>query len=304
MLKTRAPSTVLRVPAVTAIGMGDTADVLRIGLSIVVNLVIWVAIPLLVFPGPVQRWSSRLLEDFERLRVASGVRRAAPLLMQMMLLPPRIRDRVDGHGLAPLYVMRWWRALPLATAIKTLQFLLLLFVAANVDDMADWEHLRLSADPGPQPGVVQALLSSIVALPTMVRLWDFGAIGKVPPFLFWALILIVEVRLANRINLTSSGNRGTVAAYDLEYLTGLRDKESARMEYRRCWAVVALLTVAAQCATVLRRWEETQPDCQIPRVSMQPVEHAIWRAHRTRRARARRHNERQFKAHAALVGLR
>jgi hypothetical protein len=34
---------------------------------------------------------------------------------------------------------------------------------------------------------------------------------------------------------------------------------------------------------------------------VQPVEHAIWRAHRTRRARARRHNERQFKAHAALV---
>ncbi|MCL7370520.1 hypothetical protein [Streptomyces ardesiacus] len=73
------------------------------------------------------------------------------------------------------------------------------------------------------------------------------------------------------------------------------------MEDRRCWPVVALLTVAAQCAAVLRRWEETQPDCQIPRVSVQPVERVIWRAHRTRRARARRHNERQFKAHAALV---
>ncbi|MGW6911654.1 hypothetical protein [Streptomyces sp. NPDC054940] len=167
--------------------------------------------------------------------------------------------------------------------------------------MADWEHLRLSADPGPQPGMVQELLSSIVAVPMSVRHWDSSAIGRVAALLFWTLILIAEVRLLGRMNLTSSGNRSTHAAYDLEVLAGHQDKESARMEYRRCWPVVALLTVAAQCATVLRRWEETQPDCQIPRVSMQPVERAIWRAHRTRRARARRHNERQFKAHAALV---
>ncbi|WP_456193547.1 hypothetical protein [Streptomyces sp. QTS137] len=167
--------------------------------------------------------------------------------------------------------------------------------------MADWEHLRLSADPGPQPGVVQALLSSIVAVPMSVRLWDFSAISRVTEVLFWALILIAEVRLLKRMNLTSYGNGATHAVYDLEALAGYPDKKSARMEDRRCWPVVALLTVAAQCATVLRRWEETQPDCQIPRVSMQPVERAIWRAHRTRRARARRHNERQFKAHAALV---
>ncbi|MEV0040606.1 hypothetical protein [Streptomyces sp. NPDC050804] len=96
-----------------------------------------------------------------------------------------------------------------------------------------------------------------------------------------------------------ASNGAALAAYDLEFLDG--EKKSARLEDRRCWPVVALLTVAAQCATVLRRWEETQPDCQIPRVSVQPVERAIWRAHRTRRARAGRHNERQFKAHAALV---
>ncbi|MET8023804.1 hypothetical protein [Streptomyces avermitilis] len=167
--------------------------------------------------------------------------------------------------------------------------------------MADWEHLRLSADPGPQPGVVQALLSSIVAVPMSVRLWDFSAISKVTQLLFWALIFIAEVRLIKRMNLSSSGNGASYAPYDLETLAGYPIKESARMEDRRCWPVVALLTVAAQCATILRRWEETQPDCQIPRVSMEPVERAIWRAHRTRRTRARRHNERQFKAHAALV---
>ncbi|MGW1712533.1 hypothetical protein [Streptomyces sp. NPDC002156] len=272
-----------------------------IGFLIVgIELVVGVAIALLLIPGPVQRWSSRSAERFERLRAVSGVRRAAPLLTQM-LLPPRIRDRVDGHGLAPLYVVRWWRALPLAMPIKTLRFVLLLLVLMNVHDMADWQHLQLSADPGPQPGVVQALLSSIVAVPMSVRLWDFSAISKVPPFLFWALILVAEVRLLKRTNLTSSGSGATYAAYDLESLAGYPDKESARMEYRRCWPAVALLTVAAQCATVLRRWEETQPDCQIPRVSVQPVEQAIWRAHRTRRARARRHSERQFKAHAALV---
>jgi hypothetical protein len=266
-----------------------------------IELVLGVAIALLFIPGPVQRWSSRSVERFERLRVVSGVRRAAPLLIQILLLPPRTLERVDGHGLAPVYVVRWWRALSLAMPIKTLRFGLLLFVLVKVDDMADWEHLRLSADPGPQPGVVQALLSSIVAVPMAVRLWDFDAIGRVTNLLFWALILIAEVRLLKRMNLTSSGNRATPGAYDLEALAGYPDKESARMEYRRCWPVVALLTVAAQCATVLRRWEETQPDCQIPRVSVQPVEQAIWRAHRTRRARARRHNERQFKAHAALV---
>ncbi|MFF4573881.1 hypothetical protein [Streptomyces sp. NPDC001410] len=109
---------------------------------------------------------------------------------------------------------------------------------------------------------MQALLSHIVAVPMPVRTWGFGAIGKVAKLLAIALILVAEVLLI--------GERGVEDG-------------------------------AAQCATVLRRWEETQPDCQIPRVSMRPVEQAIWMAHRTRRARARRHNERQFKAHAALV---
>ncbi|MCX5316043.1 hypothetical protein [Streptomyces sp. NBC_00154] len=266
-----------------------------------IELVFGVAIALLLIPGPVQRWWLRALERFERLRVASGVRRAAPLLFQMLLLPPRIRDRVDGHGLAPRYVVRWWRALPLAMPIKALRFGLLLLVLLNVDGMADWEHLRLSADPGPKPGVVQKLLSSIVAVPMSVRTWGFGAIGKVATLLAVALFLVAEVLLLRRTTLTSTGSAATHAAYDLEALAEYPDREGARKEYRRCWPIVALLTVAAQCATVLRRWEETQPDCQIPRVSMQPVEQAIWRAHRTCRARARRHNERQFKAHAALV---
>ncbi|MFC4507411.1 MULTISPECIES: hypothetical protein [Streptomyces] len=260
-----------------------------------------VGMVLLYVPGPVQRWGAASLERFERLRADSGVRRAAPLLTQILLLPPRIQDRVGGHGLAPQYVVRWWRARPLAAPINTLRFFLLLLVVGHVDDIADWEQLRLSADPGPQPGLVQALLSSIVAVPASVRSWDFSAISRGTGILIWALILIAEVRFIKRTNLTSSGHSWTLAAYDLEALDEDSKKTSARMEDRRCWPVVALLTVAAQCATVLRRWEETQPDCKIPRISIQPVERVIWRAHRTRRARARRHNERQFKAHAALV---
>jgi len=237
-------------------GIRETVDVLIGFLIVGVELGLAVAIALFFVPGPVQRWSLRSLERFERLRGAWGVRRAAPLLTQILLLPPRIRDRVGGHGLAPPYVVRWWRARPLATLIATLRFGLLLFVLVHVDDMADWEHLRLSADPGPQPGVVQALLSSIVAVPMSVRAWDFSAISKVTGLLFWALILIAEVRLLKRMNLTSSGSDATHAPYDLEALAGYPAKESARMEYRRCWPVVALLTVAAQCAAVLRRWEE------------------------------------------------
>lgn len=269
-------------------------------LILVIELVPVCVIALFLFPGPVQRWSIRSVERFERLRSTLGVRRAAPLLRQMLLLPPRIQDRVDGHGLAPGYVVRWWRALPLATPIKTLQFVLLLLVLVNVDDMADWEDLRLTSDPGPNPGVVQALLSKIVAMPTSMRTADIGFVGQAVILLAIALILVVEVLLIKRSNLTRSGDGEALAAYDLEAL-GFPDKASPLTEYRRCWPVVALLTVAAQCATVLRCWEETQPDCRIPRVSMQPVEQVIWRAYRTRRARARRHNERQFKAHAALV---
>ncbi|WP_370415660.1 hypothetical protein [Streptomyces fradiae] len=270
-------------------------------LILAVELAALVAVPLFLIPGPVQRWGVRSLERFERIRHASGVRRAAPLLTQILVLPARIQDRVDGHGLAPLYVVRWWRAAPLAMPIRTLQFILLEIVLMNVDDMADWEHLRLSADPGPTPGVVQELLSSLIAVPAAVRTWNLGVIGPAAGIAAFALFLAAEMWVIKRSNLTSSGSAATYAAYDLESLTGYPDKTSARMEYRRCWPTVALLTVAAQCATVLRRWEETQPDCQIPRVSMQPVEQVIWRAHRTRRARARRHNERQFKAHAALV---
>ncbi|MEU4098707.1 hypothetical protein [Streptomyces sp. NPDC026673] len=273
-----------------------------IGLLVAIALwLISIGMVLLITSGPVQRWWSGLLERFERLRAAWGLRRAAPLLMQILLLPPRICDRVGGHGLAAQYVVRWWRARPLAVPIKTVRFFLLLFILGHVDDLADWGQLRLSADPGPHPGVVQALLSSIVSVPMSVRLWGFSAFSKVTVLLVWALILVAEVRVIKRMNLIGSGSSLTVAAYDLEALDGYPEKKTPRMEDRRCWPVVPLLTVAVQCATVLRRWEQTQPDCQIPRVSMQPVERAIWRAHRTRRARARRHNERQFKAHAALV---
>ncbi|MFC5785174.1 hypothetical protein [Streptomyces aureus] len=238
-----------------------------------------VAMALFLFPGPVQRWGLASLERFERWRADSGVRRAAPLLTHM-LLPPRIRDRVGGHGLAPGYVVRWWRARPLAGPFKIIRFVLLLYIVGHIDDIADWEHLRLSADLGHQPGVVQALLSNFVAVPMSVRRWDFSAISRGTEILIWAQNLIAEVRFIKRVNLTSSGRGATLAAYDLEGLTGYTDGDSARMEDRRCWPVVALLTVAGQCATVLRRWEETQPDCQIPRVSVQPVERAIWRAHR------------------------
>ncbi|SES39005.1 hypothetical protein SAMN04487983_10485 [Streptomyces sp. yr375] len=279
-------------------------ETVQVFIGILIALSPWlVAIGMVLFfiPGPAQRWGVASLERFERLRADTGVRRAAPLLTQILLLPTRTQDRVGGHGLAPQYVVRWWRARPLAAPINTLRFVLLLVVVGHVDDIADWEQLRMSADPGPQPGLVQALLSSIVAVPASVRSWDFSAIDRGTGILIWALILIAEVRFIKRTNLTSSGHRWTLAAYDLEALDEDSEKTSARMEDRRCWPVVALLTVAAQCATVLRRWEETQPDCKIPRISMQPVERVIWRAHRTRRGRARRHNERQFKAHAALV---
>jgi len=279
--------------------MRETAKVLNGFLFAVTPWLVLVGMVLFLIPGPVQRWGTVSLERFERLRADSGVRRAAPLLTQMLLLPPRIRARVGGHGLAPVYVVRWWRARPLAGPFKLIRFVLLLYIVGHIDDMAEWEHLRLSADPGPHPGVVQALLSSFVAMPMSVVTWDFSVISRGTEVLIWALILIAEVRLLKRVNLTRSGNGATFAAYDLEFLD--EERKSARSEDRRCWPVVALLTVAAQCATVLRRWEETEPDCQIPRVSVQPVERAIWRAHRTRRARARRHNERQFKAHAALV---
>ncbi|MFB6810560.1 hypothetical protein [Streptomyces sp. NPDC056387] len=185
--------------------------------------------------------------------------------------------------------------------IKTLRFALLLFVLVKVDDVVDWEHLQLSASPGPKPSFVQKLISSILAVPSSLRAWDLGVIGTAANLLAITLIFVAEISLIKRSNLTSSGSGATYAPYDLEAFDGYPKKASARVEYRRYWPTVALFTVAAQCATVLRRWEETQPDCEIPRVSMQPVEQVIWRAHRTRRARARRHNERQFKAHAALV---
>ena len=237
--------------------MRETAKVLNGILFAVTPWLVLVGMLMFLIPGPVQRWGTASLERFERLRADSGLHRAAPLLTQILLLPPRIRDRVGGHGLAPGYVVRWWRARPLAGPFKIIRFVLLLYVVGHIDDLADWEHLRLSADPGPQPGVVQALLSSFVAMPMSVVTWDFSVISRGTEVLIWALILIAEVRLLKRVNLTSSGKGATLAAYDLEGLTGSADGDSARMEDRRCWPVVALLTVAAQCAAVLRRWEET-----------------------------------------------
>ncbi len=280
---TPAPSS---VSSVVVGGMRETAHVLNGFLFAATPWLAAVGMALFLFPGPVQRWGLASLGSFERRRADSGVRRAAPLLTQLLVLPPRIRDRVGGHGLASEYVVRWWRARPLAGPFKFLRFVLLLYIVGHIDDVADWENLRWSADPGPHPGVMQTLLSSFVAMPTTVATWDSSTISRGSALLVTAMIMIAEVRLIKRMYLTSSGRGATVAAYDLEGLTGRADGTSVLMEDRRCWPAVALLTVAAQCATVLRRWEETQPDCQIPRVSVQPVERAIWRVHRTRRARA------------------
>ncbi|MEE1737140.1 hypothetical protein PUR49_11620 [Streptomyces sp. BE147] len=279
--------------------MGENAGVWKVPLFLSIELAIIVMVGLAFFEGPAQRWYLRKFDQFERARAASGIRRATPLLNEMLLLPQRLQDRVGGYGLTPVYVVRWWRARPLARPMKVLGFLLFIYILGQLDDIADWQHLRLSADPGPKPGVVQALLSGLIAVPSSMRNGD--AIEKFVHLLAFTLFLYAEVRFFKHSNLTSNGGSMTYAPYDLEILDGYPEKKSPQKEYRRCWPVVALLTIAAQCAAVLRRWEETQPDCQVPRVSIEPVEQVIWKAHRTRRARARRHNERQLKAHAALV---
>lgn len=95
------------------------AKVLNGLLFAVTPWLVLVAMALFLVPGPVQRWGTASLEHLQRWRADSGVRRAAPFLTQMLLLPPRIRDRVGGHGLAPGYVVRWWRARPLAGPFKS-----------------------------------------------------------------------------------------------------------------------------------------------------------------------------------------
>ncbi|MFD6474576.1 hypothetical protein ACFWEH_13880 [Streptomyces anulatus] len=279
--------------------MGEDALVWKIILLLSIQLVIFVMVGLVFLEGPVRRWLSGLLARFERARTAASMRRASPLLTQALFLPPQIQDRLTGYGLAPGYAVRWWRARPLARPVRVIGFFFLLYILLRVGNMADWQNLRVSADPGPKPGVVQALLSGFISMPPYMREWD--AIGTFVYLLVFALLLRAEVRFLKRSNLASSGSNDTHAGFDLEALDGYPEKKGPLAEYRRWWPVVALLTVAVQCAVVLRRWDETQPDCQVPRVSIEPVEHAIWRAHRTRRARARRHNERQLKAHAALV---
>ncbi|MFF8683148.1 hypothetical protein ACF07F_35060 [Streptomyces sp. NPDC015237] len=199
--------------------MRETAEVLIGFLFALSPWLVTVGVVLFLIPGPVQRWGAASSERFERLRADSGVRRAAPLLTQMLLLPPRIRERVGGHGLAPGYVVRWWRARPLAGPFKIFRFVLLLYIVGHVDDVVDWEGLRWSADSGPHPGVTQALISSLVALPRSVATWDSSAISRASVLLLVVLILFAEVRLIKRVNLTSSGRGTTLAAYDLELLT-------------------------------------------------------------------------------------
>jgi hypothetical protein len=102
-----APLSIPHVPRAVGGGMRETAKVLNGLLFAVTPWLVLVAMALFLFPGPVQRWGLASLERFERWRAESGVRRAAPLLTQMLLVPPRIQDRVGGHGLGPGYVVRW-----------------------------------------------------------------------------------------------------------------------------------------------------------------------------------------------------
>lgn len=148
--------------------MRETARVFTIGLLVALSPWLLLAgMLLLLIPGPVQRWG-------KHLGSASSV--GAPTRGAPRCSATDADDAVAASHPRPCrrkrigtpYVVRWWRALPVAGAIKTLRFAVLLFIVLHVEDMADWEHLRWSADPGPQSGLVQELLSSFVALPTAV----------------------------------------------------------------------------------------------------------------------------------------
>lgn len=256
--------------------------------------------------APVQGWVRRRIVDPTKRRVAElGRRRHAMAQRHAEILLTEARDVLPGvatgrvprgQALTPVWVRRWWYAAQLSIPRSLIALVFLELIVWKVGAHAFWENPRPTDPETIDP--VGWIVERMVAIPGAVRAWD----GPADAFeaLRWPLaILIALTAVPIFLRIARARSEGPEQRQRREQSRTWKGLDPG--DYVRCWPVVVLLTAAVQCARAYKQWGATPPGDNPPRVSMRAVERVIWRAHRTRRAKARSHHERILKAHSAHV---
>ncbi|MFG2875122.1 hypothetical protein ACGFYU_08940 [Streptomyces sp. NPDC048337] len=274
-------------------------------LVLAVELVVLFGVALLFSYVPLRLWwrrrilepfDRRVVQEIKRRRRVLAVRQADVLLAEARgVLPEVVAGRVPpGHGLTPVWVVRWWYSAQVAIPAHLAAVAAFALTVWNADAIFRDPRASRAASSGPDP--LGDLVERFLAIPGAARDWEgpaeaFEALRGV----LVILILLLAVPLISRVSaaLSHSPERR-------------RERERAErktrgVDYLRCWPVVVLVVAAVQCAHAQRRWQTGRPGDDVPRISLKAAESAIWLAPRSRRGDVRGYHERVVSAHTALV---
>ncbi|WP_251072867.1 hypothetical protein [Streptomyces sp. ISL-43] len=276
-------------------------------LVLVVELAMLLAVAILFSYLPFRAWwRRRVLEPFDR-RVVQEIkdrrrvladRHAEVLLAEARDVLPRVVEGGVplGHGLPPVWVVRWWYSAQVAIPVYLAGLTYFALIVWNAGDIF-FRNSRGSHPVSSGSGPLGDLVGWFLAIPESIRNWE----GPAEAFealrgILVVLVLMLAVPLITRVSAALSHSPERRRQRE-------RAERKTRVvgDYLRCWPVVVLVVAAVQCAQARRRWQEGQPGDDVPRVSLKAVESVIWRAPRSRRGDVRSHYERVVGAHTARV---
>ncbi|MDQ0605808.1 hypothetical protein QF037_010241 [Streptomyces canus] len=234
-----------------------------------------------------------------RRRRKLALRHAEPLLKEAEEVFPRVAGgRVPpGNGLTPEWIVRWWHAAQIQIPASVLVFGL---VAAIV-----WNAERLfMGDPQPinsqqeMSNPWRSLAEGVVGIPRAVEAWN-GSADALEGLRGVLVLLVAGILIPLAFRIMAVVSQRPEQRERKAQQRKLRARHAN--DYWRCWPVVVLVLTAVECAREYKQLETAAPGDDVPRVSLRAVERILWQAPRTRRGRARVHQERATKVHIARV---
>ncbi|MFJ6353732.1 hypothetical protein ACIQKB_30350 [Streptomyces sp. NPDC092046] len=275
--------------------------VLIVGLAVVFALAtLFSYVPLrtwwrLRFAEPFDR---RVVQEIKRRRAVLADRHAEVLLAEARdVLPDVAVGQVPpGHGLPPVWVVRWWYAAQIALPVYLASLAGFALVVWNAGAIF-FGKPRVDRPVGNGPNPWRDMADRVLAIPGVVRDWEgpaeaFQAVRGILVFLVLLLALPLVFRVSAALSHSPERRRQRELAERQAWGGG---------DFLRCWPAVVLVVAAVRCAQMQRRWRTGRPGDDVPRVSLKAAERVIWGAPQARRGDVRKHHERVVSEHTARV---
>ncbi|WP_307624968.1 hypothetical protein [Streptomyces turgidiscabies] len=242
---------------------------------------------------------SWIVREVRRRRRNLALRHAEPLLKEAEdVLPCAASGRVPpGNGLTPEWVVRWWHAAQISIPVSVLMFGLAAIVVWNAETLVTARPQSANSEQE-APNPWRSLVEGVVGLPGAVEAWKgpadaFEGLRGVLVVLVAGFLIPLAVRVTAVVSQRPEQRERRAQQR--------KHREKYANDYWRCWPVVVLVLTAVECAREYKQLETAAPGDDVPRVSLRAVERVLWQAPRTRRGKARVHQERATKVHIARV---